>query len=269
MDNFKGKAIYNPSGKAGEYSYWACNFYKGCSNGCTYCYLKKGVLKKELGGDKPILKKCFRDIAHAKEVLKDEVIQNLDELRKHGLFLTFTSDPFLPETFELTYYVLQVCLLMHIPIKLLTKNDPLKYMSFDLCSDRYNPFVAFGFTLTGHDEREPGAVSNAKRIEAMRKLHDVGFKTFASIEPIIEVEDSINMIDAIRNQVDLVKIGLLSGSKYESLELIDMIPQVDLLARTHGFKVYYKDSFLLQTKVRREELPDYCVRRDYNIFKSI
>ncbi|KAA6320448.1 hypothetical protein EZS27_029784 [termite gut metagenome] len=36
---FNGKAIYNPSGKAGEYSYWACNFYNGCSNGCTYCYL--------------------------------------------------------------------------------------------------------------------------------------------------------------------------------------------------------------------------------------
>jgi len=46
---FKGKAIYNPSGKAGEYSYWACNFYKGCSNGCTYCYLKKGVLALAFG----------------------------------------------------------------------------------------------------------------------------------------------------------------------------------------------------------------------------
>jgi DNA repair photolyase len=48
--SFPGKAIYNPSGKAGEYSYWACNFFKGCSNGCEYCYLKKGVLKKTLGG---------------------------------------------------------------------------------------------------------------------------------------------------------------------------------------------------------------------------
>jgi hypothetical protein len=26
MKTFNGKAIYNPSGKAGEYSYWACNF---------------------------------------------------------------------------------------------------------------------------------------------------------------------------------------------------------------------------------------------------
>lgn len=59
MKNFKGKAIYNPSGKAGEYSYWACNFYVGCSNGCTYCYCKKGILAGAMGQDKPQLKKCF------------------------------------------------------------------------------------------------------------------------------------------------------------------------------------------------------------------
>lgn len=41
---FNGKAIYNPKGKAGEYSEWACNFYTGCSNNCQYCYCKRGVM---------------------------------------------------------------------------------------------------------------------------------------------------------------------------------------------------------------------------------
>lgn len=58
----QSKAIYNPSGKAGEYSSWACNFHVGCSNGCEYCYLKKGRGKAVLGGDTPMLKKCFRDV---------------------------------------------------------------------------------------------------------------------------------------------------------------------------------------------------------------
>jgi hypothetical protein len=35
---FNGKAIYQPSGKAAEYAGYACNFYVGCSCGCTYCY---------------------------------------------------------------------------------------------------------------------------------------------------------------------------------------------------------------------------------------
>jgi len=29
MKTFKGKAIYQPAGKAAEYSQWACNFYTG------------------------------------------------------------------------------------------------------------------------------------------------------------------------------------------------------------------------------------------------
>lgn len=59
-EGFNGKAIYNPSGAAGEYSYWACNFFKGCSNMCEYCYLKKGIWVKTLGGDKPELKACLK-----------------------------------------------------------------------------------------------------------------------------------------------------------------------------------------------------------------
>ena len=76
MKTFKGKAIYNPSGKAGEYSYWACNFYIGCSNKCEYCYCKKGVLANSIGQDKPQLKKCFRDEAHALELFKKELKAN-------------------------------------------------------------------------------------------------------------------------------------------------------------------------------------------------
>lgn len=72
MEQFKGKAIYNPSGKAGEYSRWACNFYTGCSNGCDYCYCKKGILGHTMGGDTPTLKKCFRNEQHAIEVFFNE-----------------------------------------------------------------------------------------------------------------------------------------------------------------------------------------------------
>ena len=42
--NFKGKAIYNPSGKAGEYSYWACNSKK--HNKINYIYENPELLNK-------------------------------------------------------------------------------------------------------------------------------------------------------------------------------------------------------------------------------
>ena len=50
----KGALIYQPQGAAGEYAKWAINLYHGCSNGCTYCYNRKGVLS-HVFGDKPEL----------------------------------------------------------------------------------------------------------------------------------------------------------------------------------------------------------------------
>lgn len=50
----KGTLIYQPQGAAGEYAKWAINLYHGCSNGCTYCYNRRGVLS-HVFGDKPEL----------------------------------------------------------------------------------------------------------------------------------------------------------------------------------------------------------------------
>lgn len=265
---FKGKAIYNPSGKAGEYSYWACNFYKGCSNGCTYCFLKKGILCKELGGNRPELKKCFKDREHAKTVFEKELLQNVDELRKHGLFLTFTSDPFLPETFGLTYYALSSCLKNNVPVKLLTKNNPLVYYDFHKCSEFAKQNIAFGFTLTGHDEFEPYAVHNVERIKAMKFLNIAGFKTWASIEPVIDTNSSLDMIEKICNRVDLIKVGLQSGKKYDTDNLKSFLGRIWTLADVYRFKVYIKDSLLKALYIERHQLPSaFCVDRDYNLFK--
>jgi len=182
---FKGKAIYNPSGKAGEYSSWACNFYVGCSNGCEYCYCKKGILANAMGQDKPQLKKCFKNEEHAIEVFVKEMNQNKAELQKHGLFFSFTTDPLLKETFELTLIAANHCYSNDIPVYFLTKTTWW-------VNDFYPPkdYAAIGFTLTGHDELEPNAATNDSRMAAMRLLHFKGYKTFASIEPIIDFQSA-------------------------------------------------------------------------------
>ena len=120
MKTFNGKAIYNPSGKAGEYSYWACNFYNGCSNDCDYCYCKHGVMARNWS-DTPKLKACFRDENHALEVFEKELKANLPELQKHGLFFSYTTDPMLPETTSLTISSINFCISNYVPVKILTK----------------------------------------------------------------------------------------------------------------------------------------------------
>lgn len=118
---FKGRVIYNPSGKAGEYSYWAANFYVGCSNGCTYCYLKKGRGAKVLGGNKPELKKSLKSYDTALDIFKAELLTNKDELQKHGLFFSFTTDPLLSETIGLTTAAVEFGQLHNVPVKILSK----------------------------------------------------------------------------------------------------------------------------------------------------
>lgn len=270
MKTFNGKAIYNPSGKAGEYSYWACNFFNGCSNGCTYCYLKKGVLKSTLGGDKPTLKKCFKNEGHALEVFEKELLQNIDEIREHGLFFTFTSDPLLKECAFLTHEAMFLCFEHKVPVKILTKMNfsSLFYVIEGITPEEYK-YLAVGFTLTGHDELEPNASSNAERIEAMKEIHGHGIKTFASIEPIIDFASSKEMIQKTTHYCDLYKIGLESGKKYDKEEtklfmlgcLNSCIPNAN--------KIYFKDSILKASGIEREYLiHTNCVDRDYNLFET-
>lgn len=268
-------AIYQPKRKAAEYALYACNFYVGCSNGCEYCYCKKGILAGTMGQDKPQLKKCFRDETHALEVFTKELEQNLLELQEHGLFFSFTTDPMLSETRELTIKAADFATDEGVPVKILTK-----------CADWVNDFInlsgsmedaetglqewkknwAFGFTLTGHDELEPGASTNAERIEAMKKLHDAGFRTFASIEPIINLHDSFEMICETNGCCDLYKIGLESGKKYNRTELRKFIQGVVYQTQFYEAKVYFKDTLLKQAVYTRSMFTDdWVVDCGYNI----
>lgn len=264
---FKGKAIYNPSGKAGEYSYWACNFYVGCSNGCEYCYCKKGILKNVMGQNKPQLKKCFADEAEALSVFYEEMVKNLSELQKHGLFFSFTTDPMLKETYGLTLSAVYLCREHGIPVKILTKStiaiNAFIHESIKYCFDKSQ--ISVGFTLTGHDELEQNASTNDERIAAMKKLHGTGFKTFASIEPIIDLDSSMKMICDSIPYCDLYKVGLMAADKSVSEKWLAC-----WVATLKGLnsKFYIKQSIRSYLGKYYDQIEaNNFVERDYNIFE--
>jgi DNA repair photolyase len=261
---FHGKAIYNPSGKAGEYSYWAANFYNGCSAKCDYCYNRHGRSAKVVGRDVSTLKKSLIDEDNALHIFKKEAMQNRDELQKHGLFFNFVSDPCLHQTIDLNYRAILHCETHNIPVKILTKQTWWLSEIKDIGFLPNN--VAYGFTLTGHDELEPGAATNAERIEAMKKLHDAGFKTWASIEPIIDLDSSYDMIIKTIEFCDFYKIGLQSGKKYSFNKLHTFTSNcLRMLCYAYEKKVYFKDSLLKKLDINRDTLPSNCVTRDFNL----
>ena len=278
-----GKCLYTPKGAAREYAAVGCNFYNGCRHDCQYCFLKRGVLSKTMGKTEVTLKKRFADENYALFVFKRECEKYVDHLRKTGIFFSFSTDPMLKETSMLTLKAAKFALDLDIPVKILTKCAYLhlysKLFLVEEIKKEKRHMMAIGFTLTGRDDMEPHADPNAKRIEAMRRVKDYGFRTFASIEPIIDFDSSFRMIEQSASCCDLFKIGLRSGVKknyYNADQCAMFIGRVTALCEKVGFKVYWKKSIhaYVQQHMADEGFEaaltssENFVGMDYNLFND-
>lgn len=267
MKKYLSKTVYRTKGPAAEYSKWGCNIYNGCSSRCTYCFNRNGERAETLGGDYPILKKKLIDEDNAMCFLKDDIEYYLEELQQHGFLLNFVSDPFLPETTELNLRAIFLAQSRFVPVKTLTKqadwvDDFLQLNNID------KDLIACGFTLTGHDELEPGAASNFQRIQAMKRLKDAGYKTFVSIEPVITFPKSLEMIKKSIGFCYLYMIGLDRYQTYIREEVIKFVYAVRDLVKPHQhIKIYFKDSINKIYPIRKIGNHPQLVNRDYNIFR--
>lgn len=250
MEKINGKALYAPKGAAMEYGRIGCNFYTGCPHNCEYCYLKRGTTGKALGGTEVKLKKCFKDEADAAHTLRNELDKYLEQCQRYGIFLSFITDPLIEETRLLTSIAISEATFRDIPVWVLTKCSTfiydLKLMEWlkDI-NPTYRDRIHFGFTLTGRDDMEPKANTNADRIMAMREMHLMGFSTFASIEPVIDWSSSIEMIQKSLEYCKHYKIGLRSGVKkdyYDAAETYTSVLAAKQMILNAGRMVYFKES---------------------------
>ena len=264
--NIKGKCLYSPKGAAREYAPIGCNFYRGCPHQCLYCYLRKGRNATVLGTDHAILKneftnmdirpKKYRHLSpedYAIVVYRREVDRHLSYLRNTGIFFSFTTDPMVSSTIALTMSAMLYAVGKGIPVRILTKNAD--YSDVDMTVFKNIPaslrkLIYIGFTLTGCDDQEPNASPNSARIIMMRRFHEWGYNTFASIEPIVNFVSSMNMITDTLGFCDMYMIGLMNHARdyYKSyngkFRLDELIRTVFILQQIHGFMVYYKESVM-------------------------
>lgn len=238
------KILSRPKGNAEEYGRWSVNPYKGCSHGCLYCYLKKGVWANGLGGNTAQLKTGVVNDDHAYHLAMAEIIEHREEIIKDGgLFMTFTSDPCAQETFCLFCRISESAREIGIPVTMLTKAELMAAHIFldstisshyltgakrkDRAIDDYlnhcykkASLLAIGFTLTGHDELEPNASPNAERIKEINFLTQhfppsKGCHVWASIEPVIDFCSALDMIClALDAGCEHFKIGLLTNNTH-------------------------------------------------------
>ena len=273
------KILSRPKKNAAEYGKWAVNPYLGCPNDCVYCYRNTGPGKKVIGGSVVRLKKDVVSNDHAYHLAMVEIIEHKDEIiRDGGLFFTFTSDPCLPTTCDLTFQIAADAMNYGIPVTLLTKNadfcgmgNPSVQLFAVVCQvnswlthivmfqNTYQERLAIGFTLTGRDDLEPLASSNQKRINALEYLNGEGWLTWASIEPVIDFDSSLRMIQqALDAGCQHFKIGLMTehtkvcrrgftlGGKtfepYDPARCLAFVQDVMTATRDRA-TVYWKQSF--------------------------
>jgi len=270
------KILSRPKGNAEEYGRWSVNPYIGCSHGCLYCYLKKGPSGAYLGQDAPVLKKGIVNEEHAYHLAMTEIIANRDEIISDGgLFMSFTSDPCAPETRDLFYRIAKESVCMDIPCTMLTKVSGIERIISEIARGLDYEYthagnIAIGWTLTGHDELEPGASTNADRILTIKNLKEKyvcggAIRLWASIEPVIDFPSSLDMIyQALNAGCQHFKIGLLTNNtrvvrkpfefgehKFDAYKVIDCMHFIeDVMRLTEGkATVYWKQSVrdLLET----------------------
>ena len=257
----KGKLIYQPKGPAGEYAKWAVNLHNGCTHGCTYCYNRRGVLSHAFGNEvtlaAPIRKRAEKmlmeelengaDITQAdkwaaecvatKELLKEDFEKFKDTtLKQDGIFLSFTCDPLSDECFHLTDQAILTCLDCKVPVTLLTKS--VNFMSHierhlmawkESLVEDLKKYITIGFTITGMDEMEANAPSTTERIEALRKVHEMGIRTFVSLEPVIDITRAVNVLQDCLSYSDEIRIGLQSPYKKDRYSRSDIIRLISII----------------------------------------
>ncbi|MBN1574528.1 MAG: hypothetical protein JW984_15130 [Deltaproteobacteria bacterium] len=202
------KIIYKPKGRAAEYAPFAVNPYLGkCEGGCKYCY----VPRIPDGGN-------FKGEPRSKEDYLERLAHDIKRLPDHvpPILFSFTHDPYQPIEEELRL-VRQSIRMLHaagVPVMILTKFPHLAMRDFDLLT----PHDWFGVTLTFNDpekskEWEPGADLPAERIRALREARRRGIQTWASLEPVIDLTETRELIRRTHEYVDLYRVGMLNYHK--------------------------------------------------------
>ena len=208
-------AIYEPKGAAREYSPLALNYIKGCDHGCVYCYVPKmmKMFDSKYEHSNVYIReedKLIKEITASAKKYRDSPVQ---------VFLSFLTDPyssFNKET-KLTRRVLEILLYYNIPVSILSKGGERIIEDIELFK-KFGNNIQIGASLTFTVESdsikwEKGAALPKERFNALKILHDAGIKTWASMEPVIFPEQSLEIMEITKDYVDGYKIGKLNHFK--------------------------------------------------------
>lgn len=232
--------IYVPSGKAREYSPLSFNVFNGCDHGCTYCYVPAATWRPG-ANETPLLRK------NVIPLLEKELSKTIPDKQ---ILLCFLCDPYPIHdiTPAITRQAIGVFKKAQCKIAILSKGGKRVLRDLDIFKAYPIGKIKFGSTLTFLDDTmrrqyEPNASSVSDRLETMKIIHDAGIKTFASIEPVIDPEQSLAIIEASLSFTDQYKVGKLNHNKEieSKINWTKFLSDVLSIIRPHGKELYIKE----------------------------
>jgi len=232
-----------------EYGDYTINHVLGCSHGCTYpCYAfmmarRFGRVKDYNDWLQPKL------VENSIDLLKKEIPKKQKSIK--SVHLCFTTDPFMfgyPEVSEMSLEIIK--LLDHYGIKCtaLTKGVLPHVLS------KFDRKHEWGISLVSFDERfrrqyEPFSADYPTRLASMKNLHDMGCKTWVSIEPYPTpniVEQDLGSLLRQVSFTDRIIFGRLHYNK--------------LVAAYKGYQDFYNDSVEIVANYCRHMKIDYHIK---------
>ncbi len=206
--------IYEPKGKAREYSPLAVNLYKGCGHGCAYCYVPN------------VIKVTRNEFDNQVEIKKD-AIERLEASAKQfagtdkQVLMSFTTDPYniLNDKMQLTREALKIFLKYKIPVAILSKGGEKVLKDYDIIK-KFGKHIKVGASLTFMNDKdsikwERNAALPIERMNTLETLHNLGVRTWASMEPVIDPIQSLELIKATIGFVDEYQVGRVNHIKNE------------------------------------------------------
>lgn len=187
--------------------------YEGCDYGCKYCFANNrggayGKQKKMSVIDYKYMKNFFDKAFEQTRKYKDITIELLQH--KVPLHLGGMADPFQKREWEyrLTYKLLELSNKYRYPMMISTKTASLPKEYWDILDPQIH---AFQISLMGVSEDfirkyEVSTPSAKERIDFIKELHNRGFWVGLRIQPLIYIDEAINLIKKLDGYLNYITI---------------------------------------------------------------